>query len=88
MDRWSNAVCRGEEGAKRKGEALDLLVNLPTLGHDRKNMIQAAEMSFLHRVVGRSRTPKIHWVIGCRSTPQQSGAMHRVRGRKSGAKRK
>lgn len=39
MDRCSNAVCCGEEGAKLKGEAFDLLVNLPTLGHDRKNMM-------------------------------------------------
>lgn len=39
MDRCSNAVCRGEEGAKRKGKALDLLASVPTLGHDQKNMM-------------------------------------------------
>ncbi|KAI3376749.1 hypothetical protein L3Q82_000352 [Scortum barcoo] len=55
---------RGEEGAESKGEALDLPVNLRshlTYGHElwvmterTRSRIQAAEMSFLRRVAGRS----------------------------------
>ncbi|KAI3352723.1 hypothetical protein L3Q82_019304 [Scortum barcoo] len=61
---------RGEEGAESKGEALDLPVNLraPTLtyGHElwvmterTRSRIQAAEMSFLRRVAGRSLRDRV-----------------------------
>ncbi|KAI3359361.1 hypothetical protein L3Q82_002861 [Scortum barcoo] len=63
---------RGEEGAESKGEALDLPVNLSfplphlTYGHElwvmterTRSRIQAAEMSFLRRVAGRSLRDRV-----------------------------